>query len=97
MAVDLMLEALHTAEDGLSPDDALTPEEALARILVLFRMHYQDFEVETDALSKMYYGDDPIVGGAPVTCIMRWSEDRPGESASWRDRLERAGLLSRWG
>lgn len=70
------------AEDGLDPGDALTPEEALARILANLR-GLQGMEV---------YQDDDIVGGPLVPCILRWSM---GEH-EFRDRLERAGYVSRW-
>ena len=97
--MDFMLEVLHTAEDGLDPGDALVAEEALARILVLFRAHYADVKMEQSELGALYYGDDPSVGGPPVICLMRWDRDGAEDKqarAAWRDRFERARLVSGW-
>ena len=79
--------ALKHAEDGLDPGDALTPEEALARVLWILRSG----RTVADG-----YADNAIIGGPPITCLLRWERDHDEERAGWRDRFERAGLVSTW-
>jgi len=93
MAEDRLTRIVREAEDGLDPVDALTPREALARILVLCR-------IEDDLLDEpgILYADDATVGGSLVPAILSWShsEKRSDEARQRRDRLERGGWLSRW-
>lgn len=79
-----VLGAIRTAEDGLDPADALTPVEALARIVWLLRKNKPAIEG---------YEAEP-----GICALMDWGNSEKGsvEAATLRTRLEDKRLVSRW-
>lgn len=82
--MDAVAEALRAAEDGLDPHDALTAEEALARVVWLLR---------TEQPVEVGYTD--LVGISELT---EWAHTEKGSHAcaAFRKHLEQRGLIAAW-
>jgi hypothetical protein len=80
----IVQDVLRCAEDGLDPVDALTPEEALARIIWLLRRQLP---------VRDGYEDE-----SGITALTEWAHSEKGsaESVALRTRLEEMRLVSRW-